>query len=72
MITQVAVKAIIVILLLLIIFSLGQAMYHMIRKEEKPNGVVNSLTWRIGLSVLLFVLILVASFMGWITPHALT
>ena len=65
-------KAIIIILLILIIISLGQALYHMIRKDNNPNGVVNSLTVRISLSVLLFVLIVFGSYMGWITPHALT
>ncbi|MDH5424504.1 MAG: twin transmembrane helix small protein [Gammaproteobacteria bacterium] len=65
-------KAIIIILLLLIIFSLGQALYHMMRKENNPDGVVNSLTVRISLSVLLFFLILFGTYMGWITPHAIT
>ena len=65
-------KAIIVILLLMILFSLGTALYHMVRKERNPDGVVNSLTYRIGLSVLLFVLIFFGVYMGWITPHAIT
>ena len=65
-------KSIIIILLLMILASLGKALYHMVRKERNPDGVVNSLTYRIGLSVLLFVLIVFGSFMGWITPHALT
>ena len=65
-------KSIIVLLLLMILASLGKALYHMVRKERNPDGVVNSLTYRIGLSVLLFTLIVFGSFMGWITPHALT
>jgi len=65
-------KTIIVILLILIVISLGQALYHMMRKDNNPDGVVNSLTWRISLSVLLFLLIIVGSYMGWVTPHALT
>ena len=65
-------KAIIVILLLMILVSLGQALYHMVRKDRNPDGVVNSLTYRIGLSVLLFALIILGSFMGSITPHPLT
>jgi TRAP-type C4-dicarboxylate transport system permease large subunit len=65
-------KAIIIILLLMILASLGKALYHMVRKERNPDGVVNSLTYRIGLSVLLFVLIVLGSYMGWVTPHALT
>ena len=65
-------KAIILILLFMIIFSLGQALFHMLRKDNNPDGVLKSLTWRIGLSVFLFALIILSSYMGWITPHALT
>jgi len=65
-------KSIIIILLLLILVSLGRALYHMVRKERNPDGVVNSLTYRIGLSVLLFILIFIGIYMGWITPHAIT
>jgi len=65
-------KSIIIILLLMILVSLGNALYHMVRKERNPDGVVNSLTYRIGLSVLLFVLIIFGSYMGWVTPHAIT
>lgn len=64
-------KAIIIILLLMILASLGKALYHMVRKERSPDGVVNSLTARISLSVLLFVLIFFGAYMGWITPHAI-
>ena len=65
-------KAIIVILLLMILVSLGKALYHMVRKDRNPDGVVNSLTYRIALSVLLFFVIVFGSYMGWITPHSLT
>ena len=65
-------KSIIVILLFMILVSLGRALYHMVRKERNPDGVVNSLTYRISLSVLLFVLIFFGVYMGWITPHAIT
>ena len=65
-------KSIIIILLLLILVSLGRALYHMVRKERNPDGVVNSLTYRISLSVLLFFLIFFGAYMGWITPHAIT
>ncbi|MDH5391770.1 MAG: twin transmembrane helix small protein [Gammaproteobacteria bacterium] len=65
-------KSIIIILLLMILASLGRALYHMVRKERNPDGVVNSLTYRIALSVLLFFLIFFGAYMGWITPHAIT
>jgi hypothetical protein len=34
--------------------------------------MVKSLTWRIGLSVLIFILLLIGQAMGLITPHGLS
>ena len=65
----VAFKYLIVIVLVLIIASLGKALYHLSSaKPEDGSKMVKALTWRIGLSVGLFVLLIVAYFMGWISP----
>ena len=64
------VKVIIILLLLLILYSLGSALYYLV-KERRGNAtdVVKALSWRIGLSLLLFCLLFFAFWMGWITPH---
>jgi hypothetical protein len=64
-------KAIIVILLVLIVGSLGQALMSMTgeRSPERVGAVAQALTVRISLSVGLFVLLFVAAYFGWITPH---
>jgi hypothetical protein len=65
-------KYLIVLILLLIIASLGKALYHL--SSTKPgNGskMVKALAWRIGLSVGLFVLLIVAYYRGWIDPQHL-
>lgn len=62
-------KYLVVAMLVLIVISLGRALFHM--TSSKPGGdarMVKALAWRIGLSVLLFVLLIVAYYSGWISP----
>ena len=66
------VKVIVVILLLFIVYSLGSALYSLVReKNESSTQVIKSLTLRIGLSLFLFFLLLFGYYMGWIVPHQL-
>jgi len=56
--------------LLAIVLSLGSALVHLVRnKDESSQKMARALTIRVGLSVLLFVLLLVAWRLGWIQPH---
>jgi cytochrome b561 len=61
-------KIIILVLLLLIIGSLGSALIYMFRGND-PKGMARALTYRIGMSVGLFILLMVFYKVGWITPH---
>lgn len=63
------VKAIIVILLIFIFFALGSALYYLVVDKSDSNRTIIALSWRIGLSLLLFVLLFFAFAMGWIKPH---
>jgi hypothetical protein len=63
-------KALILILLLVVLASLASALIAM-AKGDKSDRMVKSLSWRIGLSVLIFILLLIGQAMGWITPHGL-
>ena len=57
-------------MLVLILVSLGKALYYMTsRKPDDGVKMVKALAWRIGLSVALFVLLIVAYYSGWIAPH---
>lgn len=57
-------------MLLLILISLGKALFHLSSdKSDDGEKMVKALAWRIGLSVALFVLLIVAYYQGWITPH---
>lgn len=65
-------KIVVISLLLLVIFSLGQALTYLVREEGKSDKMLKALTWRIGLSVSIFILLLIGQAMGWIQPHGLS
>jgi hypothetical protein len=56
-------------LLVLILFSLGNALFHLSStKQDAGTKMVKALAWRIGLSVALFLLLILAYYQGWIDP----
>ncbi len=65
------IKTIILIMLLLVLLSLGAGMFTLIKDQNKTDRTVKFLTFRIVISVSLFVLLIVSFFMGWIQPHGL-
>jgi hypothetical protein len=54
------IKIFIVILFLLIIGSLGYALYHLMVSKEANDKTVRALTYRIGLSVFAFIVIIIS------------
>lgn len=62
-------RLLIIVCLLAIVLSLGSALLHLVRGKGEPSKMARALTIRVGLSVLLFVLLLVAWMLGWIQPH---
>jgi putative copper export protein len=65
MITKVFVGA----LLLAIVGSLAFALYFVLSDRPGSNRAVKALSWRIGLSVAAFVILIVAALMGWVEPN---
>lgn len=63
------VKIIVVFIFLNILVSLALAGKHLIKDDPQSTGVVKSLTIRISLSIVLFILLMLAGWLGWITPH---
>ncbi len=62
-------KYIVILFLGLILFSLFKALFHLSSAKPGEEGkMVSALAWRVGLSVLLFVLLYVAYYAGWISP----
>lgn len=65
------IKAIIVLFIGFILFSLGSALCYLVRDKGESTRVVKALTWRIGLSIVLFILLMVAFALGWLKPHSI-
>ena len=59
----------IIAFLILILWNLGAGLYYMLVDKGTTNRTVNALTRRIALSVALILLVALAIYMGWITPH---
>lgn len=62
----------IVVVLIAIVASLGSALFHLSSPGRDPKKMVRALTWRVALSVALFALLMLAWYLGFITPHGLT
>ena len=64
-------KALIVLVLLLIIASLGLALKYLLKDGERSTRTVKALTFRIGMSIALFFLLLLGYQAGILHPHGL-
>ncbi|TAL87703.1 MAG: twin transmembrane helix small protein [Rhodanobacter sp.] len=62
-------KAALVVVLLVVIFSLGQALYFMMKDKDDDKRTVWALTRRIGLSLFLIAMVVFGIWMGWLHPH---
>jgi hypothetical protein len=66
-----AIKVVIVLIFAAIVASLGSALFHLSRKGGDSRRLFRFLALRVGLSVGLFILLMVAWSLGLITPHGL-
>jgi succinate dehydrogenase/fumarate reductase cytochrome b subunit len=64
------IKLLIVACLIAIVISLGSGLRHLVGDKGESNKMVKALTWRIALSVALFLLLFIAWRQGLIQPHA--
>jgi Protein of unknown function (DUF2909) len=64
-------RLLIVAALFAIIASLGSALFQLSRGQGDSRKMLRALTWRISLSVGLFLLLLLAWRLGYIQPHSL-
>jgi hypothetical protein len=63
-------KTFIILFLLTILYSLLSSFFFLVRDKGKGDRTVRRLTWRIGLSLLLFVFLWGAYQLGWIEPSS--
>jgi hypothetical protein len=64
--SEATMRIIVILAFIGILASLGSALFYLMRDKGTSNKTVNALTWRIGLSVTLFLFLLFANWMGWI------
>ncbi len=61
-------KAVVIISLLFILYTLGSSFFFMLRDKGEGGRMLKQLTWRIGLSLCLLLLIYGMFLLGWIEP----
>jgi len=57
------------VMLIVIIVSLGRGFYTLIRDPSGKARTVKALTWRMGLSISLFLILLIGYAFGWVSLH---
>ncbi|MGZ8947210.1 MAG: twin transmembrane helix small protein [Methylococcaceae bacterium] len=67
------IKTLVIIVFVLIVISLGYALFNLITRkpEEQSEKTVKALTFRITLSIILFIFVFFAIATGIITPHGI-
>ncbi|MFT3735942.1 MAG: twin transmembrane helix small protein [Rhodocyclaceae bacterium] len=60
---------VVIAMLIAIAVTLGSGMVGLVKDKSNSDRTVRALTWRIGLSLLLFCLILLIYRMGWVSGH---
>ena len=64
-----AIKILIIVFLVVILYSLGSALVFLVKDHGEGDRTVKRLTWRIGLSLVLFLFLWIAYQAGWIEPN---
>ena len=59
-------RVLVLIVFLGIIVSLGSALVYLMRDRGNSSRMAYALTWRVGLSVALFLFVLLGHYLGWI------
>jgi len=67
------IKSIVIIAFILIIFSLGSALYQIVthKSQEESRNTVKALTFRIGLSIILFIFVFITIATGLYKPSGI-
>jgi len=61
-------KALVFLMLLAIIISLGSGLYYLIRDRNDSRRLLKALKIRVALSAILILFLVLSWFLGWISP----
>ena len=64
-------RLLIILMLIGIIYSLASGLFYLTRDQRDSARLAKALTWRIGLSVALFVILMITAFLGGVAPGTL-
>lgn len=64
-------KLIIIVFMIIILITLASGLIFLVKDEGNSKRTVKALSWRIGLSLGLFLLLMLGFALEWITPHPL-
>ncbi len=64
-------KIVIVALFIVIVATLFQGLWFLFKDRGESTRTVRALSWRIGLSLVLFLLLMLGYWLGWIHPHGI-
>ncbi len=64
------IKSLIIVAFIIITTSLGTALFHLVKHKDPQDSLktVKALTWRIGLSVVLFIFVIISIATGLVQP----
>jgi FtsH-binding integral membrane protein len=65
------VRYVVIAFIVLILASLFSGLFFLIRDQGRSKRTVKALTWRVGLSLALFLLLLAGYYFGLIKPHGI-
>lgn len=65
------IRIVVIVVFLGILVSLGSALYQLTRANNDSRKMVRALAIRVGLSVVLFLLLMLAWYLGLIQPHGI-
>ncbi|RVU84084.1 twin transmembrane helix small protein [Leucothrix sargassi] len=61
-------KVVVLCFFVFILYSLGSALYYMMKDPSGSRRMLKALTMRIGASIVLFLFLMFCYWMGWIQP----
>jgi putative copper export protein len=64
-------KLLVIAFLIVILWNLGAGLYYMMVDKGTTDRTVRSLSWRIGISIVLFLLVMVGIYTGFFKPHGI-
>lgn len=59
----------VVALLIVILYCLGSALVFMLKGKKSETQMAKALTWRVALSLLVFIILMIGFYMGWLHPR---